>query len=159
MYQGLETGYSSAPNPEGVNGRWKYDQGDPNVPVVARNTDGPPGGTPPWLQTRDGLDPKLRAFVATGTLRLAEQLPGQLVPAEPELLGGRGARITFRCYEGGHMMYEDHDARLALRRTSGASTSQPASYSKTAEGGELKSADGRGQTARWQLRAAPVSTR
>ena len=113
VYQGLEPGYSASREPASVNARWKYDQGDPNVPVVARNTDGPPGGTPPWLRRAMELDPGLRAFVATGVYDSLNSCPGnayalsRLPPREVE-------RITFRCYEGGHMMYDDREARLAL---------------------------------------------
>ena len=115
VYQGLEAGYSAKPNPAGVNARWKYDQGDPNVPVVVRNTDGPPGGTPPWLARAMDLDPNLRTFVATGIYDSLNSCPGnsyllgQLPPA-------RSNKITFRCYDGGHMMYEDRQARFGLKR-------------------------------------------
>jgi carboxypeptidase C (cathepsin A) len=115
VYQGLETGYSSSPNAPSVGARWQYDQGDPNVPLVVKNTDGPPGGTPPWLARAMALDPDLRAFVATGVYDSLNSCPlnawvlAQLPP-------DRSSRITFRCYEGGHMMYEDRDARFALKR-------------------------------------------
>jgi carboxypeptidase C (cathepsin A) len=112
-YQGLESGYSASASPENVNARWKYDQGDPNVPVVAKNTDGPPGGTPPWLRRAMDLDPALRAFVATGMYDSLNSCSGNaytLSRLPPQDAG----RITFRCYEGGHMMYEDRDARLDL---------------------------------------------
>ena len=114
-YQGLEAGYSSSPNPAGVNARWKYDQGDPSVKVVVRNTDGPPGGTPPWLRRAMDADSTLRTFVAAGlfdslnSCAANDYLLSQLAPAD-------AARITARCYEGGHMMYEDRDARFALAR-------------------------------------------
>jgi carboxypeptidase C (cathepsin A) len=115
VYQGLETGYSSSPKPPTVNARWKYDQGDPNVPVVVRNTDAPPGGTPPWLKRAMDLDPELRTFVATGIYDSLNSCEGnrymltQLPPAA-------ASKISFRCYEGGHMMYEDRQARLQLKR-------------------------------------------
>jgi len=115
VYQGLESGYSSAANPPSVNERWKYDQGDPNVPVVVRNTDGPPGGTPPWLRRAMDLDPALRTFVATGMFDSLNSCPAnsyllsRLAPRD-------AGRITFRCYEGGHMMYEDRQPRLDLAR-------------------------------------------
>lgn len=115
VYQGLEAGYSSTQNPPSVGARWQYDQGDPNVPVVARNTDGPPGGTPPWLRRAMDIDGSLRTFVATGLYDSLNSCAGnayvlsQLEPAD-------AARITFRCYEGGHMMYEDRDARFGLKR-------------------------------------------
>jgi len=115
VYQGLERGYESSGSAASVGERWKYDQGDPNVPVVARNTDGPPGGTPPWLARAMDLDPELRAFVATGvydslnSCSLNAYVLSQLPPE-------RQRRITFGCYEGGHMMYEDREARFRLKR-------------------------------------------
>jgi carboxypeptidase C (cathepsin A) len=118
VYQGLETGFSATPNPEGVNARWKYDQGDPNAAVVVKNTDGPPGGTPPWLRRAMEIDPRLRAFVATGTFDSLNSCPGNayLVSHAPPSIS---TRITFRCYDGGHMMYEDRDARFRLREDIG----------------------------------------
>ena len=119
VYQGLEVGYSSTPSPESVNARWRYDQGDPNQPLVIRNTDGPPGGTPPWLGRTMAIDPEMRTFVATGIYDSLNSCAAnsyaiaQLPPAE-------ASRITFRCYVGGHMMYEDRDARLRLARDVGA---------------------------------------
>lgn len=115
VYQGLESGYSSAANPASVNERWKYDQGDPNVPVVVRNTDGPPGGTPPWLRRAMDLDPGLRTFVATGMYDSLNSCPANSYLLS-RLTPGDAGRITFRCYEGGHMMYEDRQPRLDLAR-------------------------------------------
>jgi len=115
VYQGLESGYSSSPTPTSVNARWKYDQGDPNVPVVAKNTDGPPGGTPPWLRRAMDMDPSLRTFVATGMYDSLNSCPANSYVVS-QLPRQQADRITFRCYEGGHMMYEDSDARLDLAR-------------------------------------------
>ena len=115
VYQGLELGYAASANPTNVNARWKYDQGDPNVPVIAKNTDGPPGGTPPWLKSAMALDPALRAFVATGMYDSLNSCPANSYVVS-QLPRQDADRITFRCYEGGHMMYEDRDARLDLAR-------------------------------------------
>jgi len=115
VYQGLESGYSSSPNPRSVGARWKYDQGDPNVPVVVRNTDAPPGGTPPWLKRAMDLNPNLRTFVATGMFDSLNSCAGNtylLSQIPPE----RSSKITFDCYEGGHMMYEDRESRSSLKR-------------------------------------------
>ena len=112
--QGLESGYASWPNARSVGARWQYDQGDPNVPLVVKNTDGPPGGTPPWLARAMALDAELRAFVATGvfdSLNSCALNSYTLSQLPPE----RSRRITFECYEGGHMMYEDRPARLKLK--------------------------------------------
>jgi carboxypeptidase C (cathepsin A) len=118
VYQGLESGYSATPDPPGVNARWKYDQGDPNVPVVVRNTDAPPGGTPPWLRRAMDLDPALRTFVATGMYDSLNSCSGNEYLLS-QLPSRDAARITFRCYEGGHMMYEDREARVGLARDIG----------------------------------------
>ena len=115
VYQGLETGYSSSPNPRGVGARWKYDQGDPNVPVVVRNTDAPPGGTPPWLKRSMDINPELRTFVATGVFDSLNSCSGNTMLLS-QLPPDRSSRITFECYEGGHMMYEDREARFRLKR-------------------------------------------
>jgi carboxypeptidase C (cathepsin A) len=113
VYQGLEVGYSAMPNPEGVNARWKYDQGDPNEPVIVRNTDGPPGGTPPWLRRAMDLDHALRAFVATGIYDSLNSCAGNAYLLD-QLPRADASRIMFRCYQGGHMMYEDREARFGL---------------------------------------------
>jgi len=115
VYQGLEVGYSSSPHPESVGARWQYDQGDPTVPVVVRNTDGPPGGTPPWLRRAMAIDSSLRAFVATGIYDSLNSCAGNDYVLS-RLPATDARRITFRCYEGGHMMYEDRDARFKLQR-------------------------------------------
>jgi hypothetical protein len=98
-----------------VGARWQYDQGDPNVPLVVKNTDGPPGGTPPWLARAMGVDSDLRAFVATGTYDSLNSCPLNAYVLR-QIPQDRSRRITFVCYEGGHMMYEDRDARFALKR-------------------------------------------
>ena len=115
VYQGLETGYSPSPVTRGVGARWQWDQGPPGVPLVVRNTDAPPGGTPPWLRRSMELNTKLRAFVATGLFDSLNSCPMNtwlLRQLEPAF----SSRITFRCYEGGHMMYEDREARFGLAR-------------------------------------------
>jgi hypothetical protein len=74
----------------------------------------PPGGTPPWLR-RTWSWTRPRAFVATGrfdSLNSCELNAWLLGRVEPAF----SARITFRCYEGGHMMYEDREARFGLKR-------------------------------------------
>jgi hypothetical protein len=133
VYQGLESGYSSAANPASVNERWKYDQGDPNVPVVVRNTEGPPGGTPPWLRRAMDLDAGLRTFVATGMYDSLNSCPANSYLLS-RLAPHDASRITVRCYEGGHMMYEDRQPRLTSRAISGASMATPAGGSDVTSG-------------------------
>ena len=58
------------------------------------------------------LNTKLRAFVATGLFDSLNSCPMNtwlLTQLEPAF----SSRITFRCYEEGHMMYE---ARFGLAR-------------------------------------------
>ena len=89
--------------------------GDLDVPVVVRNTDAPPGGTPPWLKRAMDLNPNLRTFVATGMFDSLNSCAGNtylLSQIPPE----RSSKITFDCYEGGHMMYEDRESRFRLKR-------------------------------------------
>ena len=61
------------------------------------------------------LDPALKTFVASGIYGSLNGCPAnsylvsRLSPADAR-------RITVRCYEGGHMMYEDRQPRLDLAR-------------------------------------------
>jgi hypothetical protein len=64
------------------------------------------------------IDPSIRAFVATGMFDSLNSCPGNAYVLS-ELPPERSTRITFKCYEGGHMMYDDRDARFALRRDIG----------------------------------------
>jgi carboxypeptidase C (cathepsin A) len=59
------------------------------------------------------LNPKMRIHIATGLFDSLGSCAGNeemLRRIEPALR----ARITFRCYAGGHMMYRDPDARRQL---------------------------------------------
>lgn len=115
VYQGLETGFSATPGRRGPAANWKYDQGEPGVPVVARNTDGPPGGTPPWVRRAIELNPRLRVMVAAGLFDSLNSCPANeyvVTHLEPALRDN----FTIGCYVGGHMMYEDRDARFRLDR-------------------------------------------
>jgi carboxypeptidase C (cathepsin A) len=120
VYQGLEGGYQSTPGGRGgVGARWKYDQGPPGVPVVARNTDGPPGGTPPWVRRAIAIDPTMRVMVAAGLFDSLNSCAANdylLTQLEPALRNN----LSVACYEGGHMMYEDREARFQLKRNAAA---------------------------------------
>lgn len=114
VYQGLETGYASSSAPRDPNESWKWDQGDPGAPLVM-NSDGPPGGTPPWVQRTFALNHSTRTFVAAGlydSLNSCPLIAYQVSRLEPVLR----ANVSVRCYEGGHMMYEDRAARVQLKR-------------------------------------------
>ena len=115
VYQGLEEGWSASPAPRDPGDLWEWNQLPPGTPMVVRNTDGPPGGPPPWVQRAFALDPRMKVFVGAGVYDSLNSCP--LIAYQVSLLApALRARITLGCYVGGHMMYEDRDARLALQR-------------------------------------------
>ena len=114
VYQGLEDGWSASGTPRNVNAEWKWDQGEPGAPVMPVD-DGPPGGTPPWVQRTFAANHTTRTFVAAGVYDALNSCPlikYQISRLEPALRD----RISTGCYVGGHMMYLDRDARVSLRR-------------------------------------------
>ena len=114
VYQGLDDGWSASGNPRDVNGEWKWDQGDPGAPVMPVD-DGPPGGTPPWVQRTFAADHATRTFVGAGVYDALNSCPliaYQISRLDPSLR----ERVSFGCYAGGHMMYADRGARVSLRR-------------------------------------------
>jgi carboxypeptidase C (cathepsin A) len=113
-YQGLESGWSASGKARDPNAEWKWNQGDPGAPIEPVD-DGPPGGAPPWVQRTFAANPTTRTFVAAGiydSLNSCPLITYQISRLEPALR----ERITFGCYVGGHMMYEDRPARVRLRR-------------------------------------------
>jgi carboxypeptidase C (cathepsin A) len=107
-YTPVEDGYMPKPGPDRRDNLrlWRYDHA-PNAQAVFLENIKEGAGPPPalfWLRDGMSADPDVRVFIATGrydslngyegNLRAAELLPAQL-----------SARITQRCYEGGHMMY------------------------------------------------------
>jgi carboxypeptidase C (cathepsin A) len=119
---GFEVGFSPSGAPSrGVGSRWDYFSGtlSPDSAAVltriaAQRGGGPPGGqSEPGTELAMGLDPKLRAHVANGlfdSLANCEATAETMQRLEPAIR----ARVTFRCYGGGHMMYRDPDARRQL---------------------------------------------
>ena len=117
-YQGVETGYSSAPpgGDESVGARWDWNQAPLGAPVASAGSgDGPPGGSQPWLRRAMTMDSTLRAFVAAG---LYDSLNGcadnAFIIAHIE--APFRASISPGCYGGGHMMYDVAAARRELKR-------------------------------------------
>lgn len=113
-YQGLESGWSASGRARDPNAEWQYDQGEPGAPLESVD-DGPPGGTPPWIQRTFAADHATRTFVAAGiydSLNSCPLIAYQISQLEPALR----ERISFGCYVGGHMMYQDRVARVSLRR-------------------------------------------
>lgn len=113
-YLGLESGWSASGSTQNPNAEWKWDQGDPGAPLTVRD-DGPPGGTPPWVQRTFAADRVTRTFVAAGiydSLNSCPLIAYQVSRLEPALR----ERVTLGCYVGGHMIYEDRPARVGLSR-------------------------------------------
>ena len=116
-YQGLETGWAASGSARNPNAEWSWDQGEPGAPRIVVD-DGPPGGTPPWVQRTFAANHPTRTFVAAGSYDSLNSCPliaYQVTQLEPALR----QRITLGCYAGGHMMYEDRAARSSLRRDLG----------------------------------------
>jgi carboxypeptidase C (cathepsin A) len=127
-YIGIEdwvTGYAPGGKfPEPVGHRWNYATApitqaelEAAVNEAAARGDGPPTLGPPLPGTEDALarNPRMRVFVAAGAYDsyvpcaagedIARSLPSQLA-----------GRIAFRCYPGGHAMYEDAAVRTSFAR-------------------------------------------
>ncbi len=132
-YQGIESGFTNSVTGRAgggsVGARWQYNQNlpqrggagrggaaPPSTPVPPSRTaeDGPPNGAEPWLRRTIDLNPRHAVFVATG---LFDSLNSCAWHDHLAQYAARtfGWRITARCYEGGHMMYDDTDARVRLR--------------------------------------------
>jgi carboxypeptidase C (cathepsin A) len=109
-YYGLQ---GAAPN--GPAQRWQYDQGPPGQRVVARNSDGPPGGRPSWIRSAMALNPRMRVFVATGNFDSLNSCSNMRYMVGL-LREDERPNFTLGCYDGGHMMYEDRPARAQLKR-------------------------------------------
>jgi carboxypeptidase C (cathepsin A) len=121
--QPLEAGYAPGGRyPPEVNARWNYatepmtpEQVAAAIAEATRTGAGPPrlGAPLPSVEELAALDPGVKVLVAAGrydslnscaaNAELAGRLPAPLARA-----------IRFRCYAGGHMMYRDEAARLAL---------------------------------------------
>jgi hypothetical protein len=114
-------GLDSSPSGTGpsVNERWDYFAPDTSeadrkaaIAEAARVGGGPPGVSEPWIRQAFARQPRLRVVVATGRFDAGQclQIAETVRRLEPPL---RDA-YTARCYEGGHMMYLDDDARVAF---------------------------------------------
>jgi len=121
----LESGYApTGEYPPGVNARWNYataeltpEETEAAIQEAIRTGAGPPRLGPPLPSAAEavGLNPGIEVWVAAGRFdslnsctaneELGRRLEGELQAA-----------YTFACYEGGHMMYRDPEARAALAR-------------------------------------------
>ena len=114
-YQGNEDGFTppAGQRPPSVAARWNYNQGEPGARII--NPDGPPGGAQPWLRRAMVLNPSLKAFAAAGlydSLNSCAANAALVSQLEPPL----AAAIVARCYDGGHMMYEEPAIRRQVTR-------------------------------------------
>jgi len=111
-YRDLEPDSTAGYRVGSINQNWNYDTASPADMAAAATGDGPPGARP-WVLGALEHNPGLRVFVAAarydsfGRCSANEDLATRL-PAE---IAGR---FTFRCYESGHMIGGDDEARPKL---------------------------------------------
>lgn len=101
-YAGIES--PALPVGEG----WAYDQAPITKKSLARAMagEGPPSPSQPWTLRAMEKAPKLRTFVAAGiydSLNACAANPATVSALPPEV----AQRFVLRCYEGGHMMYDE----------------------------------------------------
>ena len=125
-YLGIEEAFvpvaAGAQRPPSVGARWNYNQGPQPAPgapapppAPRQNLDAPPGGAQPWLRRAMVINPALTAFVAAGLYDSLNScaVNDVLVPAlEPQFR----RQTTARCYDGGHMMYDEPAVRVQVTR-------------------------------------------
>jgi hypothetical protein len=110
--------------PESVNERWDYatakirpDELKVAIEAASKSGDGPPRLGPPLPGTEEAIaiNPRMKVLVAAGMYdsflpcaagtEIERQLPSNLRQS-----------ITFKCYVGGHAMYQDAPTRIELSR-------------------------------------------
>ena len=116
-YLDSEAGFTPGGRVQSIGARWNYDHipaGSPPPSTAARlGLDGPPGGSLPWLRRAMAINPVLKVFVAAGLYDSLNScaVNDHLVPAlEPAIR----ANVSAKCYEGGHMMYDEARLRTAM---------------------------------------------
>ena len=131
-YRDLESDSVTGPGKPSVGQRWSYDSAPvtPEAMAHAAAGEGPPGAQP-WVLGALAANPDLRVFVAAGRYDsfnscwanedLATRLPGEAA-----------RRVTFHCYESGHMIGGDDVARPLLARDLKAFIVAPPAPSPTA---------------------------
>ena len=122
----------TGPGKPSVGQRWSYDSAPvtPEAMAHAAAGEGPPGAQP-WVLGALAANSDLRVFVAAGRYDsfnscwanedLATRLPGEAA-----------RRVTFHCYESGHMIGGDDVARPLLARDLRAFIVAPPTPSPTA---------------------------
>jgi hypothetical protein len=114
-YAGLSinpTHDATVPPPGSINENWNYDSGPitPEVMAAAMAGEGPPGSQP-WALNAVKRDPNLQVMVAAGLYDSLNSCAGNndLLPRIPA-----SQNFTMKCYLGGHAMYLDAGAHVAL---------------------------------------------
>ena len=101
--------YAGIDAPESDAGdEWHYDQAPITPESMARALagEGPPSPSQPWTLRAMQKAPRLRTWVAAGLYDSLNSCAGNAATVAA-LPGGVARRFVLRCYEGGHMMYED----------------------------------------------------
>lgn len=110
-YAGIDAPAADAGN------KWEYDQSPITKESLARAMagEGPPSPSQPWTLRAMEKAPAMRTWVAAGHYDSLNSCAGNeaTVAALPK---GVAARFVLRCYEGGHMMYEDERETLRFGR-------------------------------------------
>jgi carboxypeptidase C (cathepsin A) len=111
QYAGIEAPESTAGS------AWQYDQAPITKESLARAMagEGPPSPSQPWTLEAMRAAPQLRTWVAAGLYDSLNSCAGNraTVAALPSDIA---ARFVLRCFEGGHMMYDDPAETLRFGR-------------------------------------------
>jgi carboxypeptidase C (cathepsin A) len=124
-YQGIEQGFTpdTGQRAQSVAARWNYNQGPQPAPGQTpaapaprpANLDAPPGGAQPWLRRAMMINPSLKTFVAAGLYDSLNSCAANSYLVS-QLEQPLAANITAKCYEGGHMMYDEPAIRRQVTR-------------------------------------------
>lgn len=110
-YAGIDAPASNAGS------EWQYDQSPITKESLARAMagEGPPSPSQPWTLRAMETMPTMRTWVAAGRFDSLNSCAGNqaTVAALPASIA---ARFVLKCYEGGHMMYEDDREILRFGR-------------------------------------------
>lgn len=110
-YAGIDAPASNAGS------EWQYDQSPITKETLARAMagEGPPSPSQPWTLRAMETMPTMRTWVAAGRFDSLNSCAGNqaTVAALPASIA---ARFVLKCYEGGHMMYEDDREILRFGR-------------------------------------------
>jgi carboxypeptidase C (cathepsin A) len=115
-YSVLEKGYMPTPGPKfrSAGSQFSYDTGMPKADEALTEKTGDvtyaARDNPPWMQNAMNRHKTLKVFVATGRYDPLNMCEGDVKVTE-QLPSDLSSRIQNRCYEGGHIMYDDPQVR------------------------------------------------